>query len=663
MQDAESILTPLDVPKAVKAQAWDAFESSANEDELTAKIQSLPIPKEAKAQLWNLKHSAALAPQQSAPGRPGDPSDPHYQAKETLKSVWDQIKNQVSGIPSLVTGLPAAAQQAAGVVKDVLTGEGSSPTEPSLGMRLLKSPNAQAMAKSVAAPFVTSARGVHSLVNPSIPAPSDEEFAQASQAAGANAAGMALGAIAPKVAPHLAPLVEAATDSVKELPGWVADKFKPEPVITFLRGMGSTDPTARTWIPKLMDELKAAGDVQTVDQARDAIKTRLDTYNPVVEKILEPSKDVVIPGSRAEHIQARIDAIPEKVRLDNPDKYKAIVEDTQKLVGQGTDYTIGELDQLRKSYERSVKHNQSMSASMTADESSAAMDRASMRFAIDKFYGALDQVAGTGADVAELKSRIGAMLKGDEALAKRTNRAAIQSGQSMPAQVVEGIGHVMRSGKYAENLGSGVTSNINSDISSAMRRWTRTPTSIVPPDPFTPLQRPPATPPAGAVPPAVPTAPAPQLTLPDPSAAAPDVEAMRSHVKAADIENHAKLMMKDFESSISTGDSGLTGKSVTDVNERGQRERPNAGFDSGTRRIGGGYKTGTPMENWNESPGELAKAIKSGSGKLYNHILEAYKAVAAEDMKMRHETKGWLIDESGAEPAGTVFDQMKSRQR
>lgn len=206
MQDAESILTPLDVPKAVKAQAWDAFESSANEDELTAKIQSLPIPKEAKAQLWNLKHSAALAPQQSAPGRPGDPSDPHYQAKETLKSVWDQMKALGSGASSLVTGIPDQLRQGAAIAQDVATGEGSIPSDDILH-RIMNSPHAQEMAKNTITPIAkalkTTAQGAGALVAPSmVNAPSDEDFRQQAQVGGALGAGIIAGKVAEIAAPY-----------------------------------------------------------------------------------------------------------------------------------------------------------------------------------------------------------------------------------------------------------------------------------------------------------------------------------------------------------------------------------------------------------------------------------------------------------------------------
>lgn len=62
MQDATAILNALPVPQSLKADAWDAFAQSKDENELTQRLQSLNIPKEAKAQLWDLKHSSAADP-------------------------------------------------------------------------------------------------------------------------------------------------------------------------------------------------------------------------------------------------------------------------------------------------------------------------------------------------------------------------------------------------------------------------------------------------------------------------------------------------------------------------------------------------------------------------------------------------------------------------
>ncbi len=57
------------IAQPLKAAAWDAFQSAANEDELAAKLKDLNIPKSLKADLWDLKAKSAVptAPPGSAP--------------------------------------------------------------------------------------------------------------------------------------------------------------------------------------------------------------------------------------------------------------------------------------------------------------------------------------------------------------------------------------------------------------------------------------------------------------------------------------------------------------------------------------------------------------------------------------------------------------------
>src|ERR1041385_4783630 len=77
MQSLEAVLTPVKVPDSVKADAWDAFQQSKDENELAQKLMSLELPKETKAVLWDLKRGAAstapspamLAAVQAAQGR------------------------------------------------------------------------------------------------------------------------------------------------------------------------------------------------------------------------------------------------------------------------------------------------------------------------------------------------------------------------------------------------------------------------------------------------------------------------------------------------------------------------------------------------------------------------------------------------------------------
>ena len=63
---AQTILAPLQVGDSVKADAWEAYNSSANETELQTKLMAIKdLPDSAKADLWEAKHSTAPSQVQS----------------------------------------------------------------------------------------------------------------------------------------------------------------------------------------------------------------------------------------------------------------------------------------------------------------------------------------------------------------------------------------------------------------------------------------------------------------------------------------------------------------------------------------------------------------------------------------------------------------------
>lgn len=56
-----AILDPVDLPKPVKAQLWDAFTQAADASDLQARMDRLTAPKAIKAELWDLKRSQAVS--------------------------------------------------------------------------------------------------------------------------------------------------------------------------------------------------------------------------------------------------------------------------------------------------------------------------------------------------------------------------------------------------------------------------------------------------------------------------------------------------------------------------------------------------------------------------------------------------------------------------
>jgi len=57
MADLETFLRRSPATNEQRAALWDAFEQSANEDELASRLETISVPKSLKAQLWDLKAS------------------------------------------------------------------------------------------------------------------------------------------------------------------------------------------------------------------------------------------------------------------------------------------------------------------------------------------------------------------------------------------------------------------------------------------------------------------------------------------------------------------------------------------------------------------------------------------------------------------------------
>ncbi len=57
MPDAQSILTPLQIPTSVKADAFDAYTAAKSPDDLATRLQKLPLAQSVKADLWDAKNA------------------------------------------------------------------------------------------------------------------------------------------------------------------------------------------------------------------------------------------------------------------------------------------------------------------------------------------------------------------------------------------------------------------------------------------------------------------------------------------------------------------------------------------------------------------------------------------------------------------------------
>ena len=63
----QDLLDPLDVPREVKAQVWDAYHASKSSEDFQRAFKSLAIPRESKSALWDMKFAT---PSVSPPSEP-----------------------------------------------------------------------------------------------------------------------------------------------------------------------------------------------------------------------------------------------------------------------------------------------------------------------------------------------------------------------------------------------------------------------------------------------------------------------------------------------------------------------------------------------------------------------------------------------------------------
>lgn len=134
MPDAQSILTPLQVPQAVKADAWDAVNSATNADDLTARLQKLTLPQSTKADLWDAGQARFKTGTAQQPPAPPSFWDSFKQAVTTNSPLnpqnWGAIIKSAFESPFSDENMAEAQRQAdvfkAGKAPPLQPGEGAS---------------------------------------------------------------------------------------------------------------------------------------------------------------------------------------------------------------------------------------------------------------------------------------------------------------------------------------------------------------------------------------------------------------------------------------------------------------------------------------------------------------------------------------------------------
>ncbi len=506
----------------------------------------------------------------------------------------------------------------------------------------------------------------------------------------------------------------AIAEAPKTASDFLRDRFKPTPEVAALRATGpSVKPEVRAAIPRVLAEVGQWADetgqkVETAPQFRKAIDERIQYHTKISDAIAEPHNNSVVEGSRAEMAQAKIDAIPDDIRSEKPGQYANIVKSIKAAADQ-PDYTIGDLNDLRKSLNTKNKaFGKNRTGAMAAEYSTNAIDQAAGDYARNKFYDALEKVSGQGEIVRELKKSTGDLMVYDNALRGRENQSVVESGKPFMQRAVETAGKALTPGTTLKHFGENAT--IDSDLASAVRQYKGRPPQILRAPTANRLALPPAsgafeidpsavsnyqqgnaadvfrtqaqpgegipmrdvTPPKQKL---LQAAPAKITTyiqrssgktyqMPasvsglleqyleqrkaQPTAAPKQLTASTvlkgGAVEAPIVNQMADHFMLDFAERIETGDSDLTGKL------KAQDPNANYGYDDVKSRFKGGYKNGTPWEKFSEGPAQIAKAIRSGKGPLYERIkkaaMEASKDAidehtAKQNEQFNAETKGW----------------------
>lgn len=103
-----SILDPLDVPREVKAAAWDAFHEARNDAEFRIKFAGINIPRSAKHDLWDAKR---FTPEQllkpRTKGRVQEAPSVFQPVTDVLAGIGSGVFNSGLGVSKLLGAVPS----------------------------------------------------------------------------------------------------------------------------------------------------------------------------------------------------------------------------------------------------------------------------------------------------------------------------------------------------------------------------------------------------------------------------------------------------------------------------------------------------------------------------------------------------------------------------
>lgn len=259
-------------------------------------------------------------------------------------------------------------------------------------------------------------------------------------------------------------------------------KRTPQTLIT--RGLDPSDKYFQDHVEQGLSELKEAekviGPIRNVPKAQVGLDRQSQTYNALIkEQIVNPQATVKVPGSRDALVEAQTKAIPEDVRMNDPEKYTRLVK---KIESRLDDYTIGELNHMRSELGNrdSLYFGKDLSGQLTMDASDRAIEIARGNSARRLFYHGLDNAPGAlggGQQAAEINHRIGSIIHMKDALLPNVNKSVAQQ-RTIGTRVASGVGKLLSPVSSLKSAAKGTGRTVDQDVALALNRWNKFPEPI-----------------------------------------------------------------------------------------------------------------------------------------------------------------------------------------
>lgn len=472
------------VPADVRADAWDAFQAATDADDLTRRISALKLPDEVKADLWDIKSGVPLAEKTAPAKAPG------------LATIGDQLAAKAQLHPNARVGaavIDAAKGAGAGAMSTILHGgdllrRGWNAVVPESmqSERIIDRPEVAAymqppdsaagqvgfygeQAAEFAIPLSRLSKataGAGLLKRAAIDATSSAGVAGLQSGGDSDSMALAAagGAVLPFAAKGAGAVYRGATRAAAGakqggIGGAVASAIRtvapsePHVMMTQALKPRSTKVNFPGSLNKALPELKASEaalgkPIENIDELLTATKDAKARIWSQYEELAGPKRAMGATIDLAPVADAMERSVPSKLKLENPERAKALLE--QSGVYRRT-FTLPEAEQLLKETNAELdafynKYPIAQRKALLADPEAARLDAQAkgIRKAIDTLLD--DGTDGGGA--RELKRRYGALLDVENEATRRVNVANRQQPESLSEQ----IGAVRAAGDVAKGL-------------------------------------------------------------------------------------------------------------------------------------------------------------------------------------------------------------------